>query len=429
MTSPLLVSGQGYEEWSKDIGGDDTEHFKAIKETSDGGFIVVGYVESFSTDDRAVYLVKTDSMGEVEWTQTYGDSKDDEGYDVVQTSDGGYLVAGGTKSYGAGLVDLWLIKTDSTGEILWEQVLGGTKNDVANSLLVLENGEGLVVGTTASYGAGSNDVWLVKTSVEGEILWNITIGGTGFDNGREILQSSDSGYLIVGETSSYGLGWNDVWLVKVDPDGAVSWNKTYGGSMNDVGKSVRETGDGYIIAGTSESFGDNLLEGYVIKVDSDGELVWEETYGGASDDYLESIAIFPDTGYLGVGYTLSTGTGESDVWLFSISLDGDLVDETFYGGPLRDRMYKVIPTSDEGYILAGFTWSFGPSGNGYLIKITLDEPQQEPEPEAEPEPEPEPEHETEPEQEESSGEIPGFPIFSVAIGLIASSIVLLNKRQ
>lgn len=423
MTSPLLVSGQGYEEWSKDIGEGDTEHFKAIKETSDGGFIVVGYVESWTTDDRAVYLVKTDSLGEVEWSQTYGDSKDDEGYDVVQTSDGGYLVAGGTKSYGAGLVDLWLIKTDSAGETLWEQVLGGVKNDVANSLIVLENGECLVVGNTASYGAGSSDAWLIKTSSDGEVLWNITLGGSSFDNGREIILSSDSSYLIVGETSSYGSGWNDVWLMKIDPDGAVSWNKTYGGSMNDVGKSMRETDDGYIMAGTSESFGDNLLEGYIVKVDSEGELEWEETYGGTSDDYLESIEIFPDTGYLGVGYTFSSGAGESDVWLFSISPSGDSIDETFYGGALHDRMYKVIPTSDDGYILAGFTWSFGSSGNGYLIKITLDEPQPEPEPEAEPEPE------TEPDQEEPSGGIPGFSLFSVSIGLIASSFVLFYKRQ
>jgi len=177
ITSPFMVSGQGYEEWSNDIGGDDTEHFKAIKETSDGGFIIVGYVESWTTDDKAVYLVKTDEFGEVEWTKTYGDTKDDEGYDVIQTSDGGYLIAGYTKSYGAGLTDLWLIKTDSSGEILWEQVLGGAKNDAPNSLLALETGGYLVVGTTASYGSGSNDVWLIKTSNEGEVLWNITIGG------------------------------------------------------------------------------------------------------------------------------------------------------------------------------------------------------------------------------------------------------------
>lgn len=428
--SMCVVFGQGYEQWSVNIGGEDTEHFKAIKETSDNGFILVGYVESFSTDDRAVYLVKTDNNGEIEWSQNYGDSKDDEGNDVIQTADGGYLIAGYTKSFGAGLTDLWLIKTDSNGEIQWDQVLGGSKNDVANSLIALDSGEYLVAGSTASYGAGSSDIWVVKTGSEGEILWNMTLGGTAFDNGNKII-STDDGILIVGETSSYGFGWNDVWLVKLDMDGAVQWNKTYGGSMNDIGKSMIATDDGYLLAGTSESFGDNLNEGYIVKVDSSGEPEWENTYGGASDDYLESVTVFPDIGYLGVGYTLSTGTGESDVWLFSIDPDGELLEESFYGGALRDRAYEIIPTSDGEYVFAGFTWSFGSSGNGYLIKITLEEPEPEPEPEtaSETESETEPEPEVEPEQEESSGGIPGFQVLPVAIGLIAASLVLSRKRH
>jgi len=425
--SVCIVSGQGYEQWSVDIGGEDTEHFKAIKETSDNGFIIVGYVESFTTDDKAVYLVKTDSMGEIEWSHSYGDTQDDEGNDVIQTPDGGYLVSGYTKSYGAGLTDVWLIKTDSTGEIQWEKVIGGAKNDVANSVIALENGEYVVVGSTSSYGAGSSDCWLLKTSSEGEILWNMTLGGTSYDNGHDII-SVDDGLLIVGETSSYGAGWNDFWLVKLDMDGVASWNKTYGGSLNDAGKSIIATDDGYLLAGTSESFGDNLPEGYIVKVDSSGELQWENNYGGASDDYLESVTIYPDIGYLCVGYTLSTGTGESDVWLFSINNDGELLEESFYGGALRDRMYDIIPTSDDGYIIAGFTWSFGTSGNGYLIKLTLEEPESEPETTQETETETETEPEVEPEQEESSGGIPGFQVYSIALGLVAASLVFLRKR-
>ena len=207
-------------------------------------------------------------------------------------------------------------------------------------------------------------------------------------------------------------------------DGVASWNKTYGGSLNDAGKSIIATDDGYLLAGTSESFGDNLPEGYIVKVDSSGELQLENNYGGASDDYLESVTIYPDTGYLCIGYTLSTGTGESDVWLFSINNDGELLEESFYGGALRDRMYDIIPTSDDGYIIAGFTWSFGTSGNGYLIKLTLEEPESEPETTQETETEPE----VETEQEESSGGIPGFQVYSIALGLVAASLVFLRKR-
>jgi hypothetical protein len=427
LSSPSFVLGQGYEQWSTDIGGDDTEHFKAIHETSDGGFIIAGYVEDWNTDDQQFYLVKTDSTGDVEWSQLYGGSSDDDAYAVSQTNDGGYIVGGRTKSSGSGLYDLWLIKTDQQGEILWEKILGGTKEDVAYSLLVLDDDEYLVVGGTASHGSGNSDAWVLKTSSEGEILWNITIGGKMNDVGRKVIASADGGFVIVGDTSSYGAGWNDIWLIKMSSDGSVSWNQTYGGSANDNGKSVVETDDGFIIAGNSESFGSNLVEGYVVNVDPDGNLVWEQTFGGTSDDYAESIALLSDGGYVVTGFTSSTGTGESDVWLFSVSQGGDLMDETFYGGSMRDRMYEILPTSDDGYILVGFTWSFGAGGNGYLIKITMDEPEpeSEPEPEVESEPEPEPE----PEQEEASSGIPGFSVNSVLIGLILIALVMVYRRH
>ncbi len=374
LTPTCWAFGQGYEEWSKDIGGDDTEHFKAIQETVDGGFIVVGYVEPWTRDDHDLYMVKTDSLGEPEWSKVYGDTKDDDAFDVVQTGDGGYVVAGGTKSYGAGLSDLWVMRTDELGELVWEKVLGGAKNDVAYSLIALDGGEYLLTGSTASYGSGIGDVWVLKMNGDGDVLWNKTFGGSMNDVGREIISTADGGFMVVGETSSYGAGWNDVWLIKMDADGSVSWNRTYGGSANDNGRSVKETGDGFIVAGNSESFGDSLVDGYVVKVDPEGTLVWEKTYGGSSDDYAESIELFNGEGYLVTGYTSSTGTGESDVWLFSVSAAGDMVEETIYGGSSRDRMYQVHATSDGGYILAGFTWSFGAGGNGYLIKITMESP-------------------------------------------------------
>lgn len=373
LSSAIMVYGQGYEEWSKDIGGDDTEHFKAIQETLDGGFIIVGYVEPWARDDRELYMVKTDSMGDLEWSQVYGDAKDDDAYDVVQTGDGGYLVVGGTKSYGAGLTDLWVMRTDDQGELIWEKILGGAKDDVAYSVTSLD-GDYLLVGSTASYGAGGSDVWVLKIDDEGEVLWNLTIGGPKNDVGKEVASTADDGFIIVGDTSSYGAGWTDVWLIKMNADGSVSWNQTYGGSANDSGRSVKETADGFIIAGNSDSFGSNLVEGYIVNVDMEGNLVWEKTFGGSADDYAESVELLADEGYLVTGYTTSTGTGESDVWLFSLSGDGNLVDETFYGGSMRDRMYQVHATSDGGYILAGFTWSFGASGNGYLIKITMEQP-------------------------------------------------------
>jgi len=373
ISATYMAYGQGFEEWSKDIGGQDTEHFKEVQETADGGFIVVGYVEPWTRDDRDLYIVKTGSTGDLEWQQMYGDAKDDDAYDVLQTSDGGYIVVGGTKSYGAGLTDLWVMRTDDQGELIWEKILGGAKDDVAYSV-TSSGGDYVITGSTASYGAGGSDLWVLKMNDEGNVLWNITVGGSKNDLGKETASTADGGFIIVGDTSSYGAGWTDVWLVKLSEDGSISWNQTYGGSGNDSGRSVKETTDGYIVAGNSDSFGSNLIEGYIVRVDADGDPVWEKTFGGSSDDYTESVELLADEGYIATGYTTSTGTGESDIWLFSVSSDGDLIEESFYGGSMRDRVYQVHATSDGGFILVGMTWSFGASGNGYLIKITMEEP-------------------------------------------------------
>jgi hypothetical protein len=415
----ITVFGQGYEEWSKDIGGEDTEHFKAIQETSDNGFIVVGYVEPWTRDDHDLYIVKTDHEGTPTWSQIYGDMSDDDAYDVIETNDG-YLVVGETKSYGAGLSDLWIIKTDQEGEIIWEKILGGEKVDAAYSV-IQNNDEYIIAGSTASYGNGSKDVWVLKTNDNEEILWNITIGGSKSDKANEIIATSDGGYLIVGETSSYGAGWVDIWLIKLNDDGSVAWNKTYGGSVNDFGKSVKETSSGFIIAGNSDSFDDNLIEGYIINLDTDGNIIWEKTYGGSSDDLAESIEFYIDDGYLITGYTTSTGTGESDIWLFSVSPEGELIEESFYGGSMRDRIYEIQKTSDGGYILVGFTWSYGPAGNGYLIKITMEEPEPISETDTTDTTETEESSETTDTTDETTEDakgIPSFPISSILFGLM-----------
>jgi len=375
LSSVCIVYGQGYEQWSKYIGGEDTEKFLAMQETSDGGLITAGTLEHWTRDDTDFYIVKTDSEGDVEWSKNYGDTKDDGAYAVAQTGDGGYVVAGDTKSYGAGLTDLWLIKIDSQGEMVWDKVYGGAKGEAAYSILVLGDGGYLMTGSTASYGAGSNDLWVLKTDADGTVLWNNTYGGTKSDMGNEIIPTSDGGYMIVGETSSYGAGWNDVWLLKMSSDGSIMWNHTYGGSKDDKGIGITEASDGgYVIVGSTESFGDGFVEVYVVKVDSEGTLEWEKNYGGADNDIARSVVGSPDGGYLVVGDTLSYGAGEYDVWLLAVSGDGEMTGDATFGGELREQAFKIVATSDDGFVIAGRTWSFGTSGDAYMVKITMEEP-------------------------------------------------------
>jgi len=178
LSSVCLVNGQGYEQWSRNIGGSDTERFEAVQETPDGGFVAVGTIEAFGQEYNDLYMVKTDSAGSVEWEKHHGGEDDEAAFSVALTKDGGFIVVGDTKSSGAGVNDLWILKTDSAGEMDWEQIYGGAKADSANSILALDDGGYIIVGYTGSYGAGAYDVWLLKTDADGNILWNNTYGGS-----------------------------------------------------------------------------------------------------------------------------------------------------------------------------------------------------------------------------------------------------------
>ncbi|MDP7000223.1 MAG: hypothetical protein QF569_29625, partial [Candidatus Poribacteria bacterium] len=176
--------------------------------------------------------------------QTYGGSENDYGYSVQQTSDDGYIITGETYSYGNGEADVWLIRTDANGDTLWTQTYGGSESDIGNSVQQTSDGGYIIAGETYSYGNGAADVWLIKTDADGDTLWTQTFGGTEFDIAHSVQQTSDDGYIITGETYSYGNGEADVWLIKTDANGDTLWTQTFGGSESDIGNSVQQTSDG-----------------------------------------------------------------------------------------------------------------------------------------------------------------------------------------
>ena len=226
------------------FGGVETDVGFSVLQTSDGGYIIVGYTDSYGAGFSDVWLVKTDESGGKAWTSTLGGIGGDGGNSVRQTSDGGYVVAGYTVSYGAGDDDIWLVKTDGSGNKVWSRAFGGAGFDMGNQVLQTSDGGYVIVGVTNSYGAGGDDVWLIKTDASGNEVWDKTYGGTAGDRGNSILQSSDGGYIIAGATHSSGAGFDDVWLLKVDELGNKVWDRAFGGTGSEGGSAVWQTTDG-----------------------------------------------------------------------------------------------------------------------------------------------------------------------------------------
>ena len=374
LLASTILAAEPELQWEKTFGGSERDYGWSVQQTSDGGYIIVGYTESYGSGHEDVYLIKTDSAGDSQWEKTFGGSDPDVGYSVQQTSDGGYIIAGYTESYGAGNEDVYLIKTNSTGDSQWEKTLGGSDGDYGRSVQQTSDGGYIIAGQTASYGSGSSDVYLVKTDSTGNSQWERTFGGVYLDYGFSVQQTSDGGYIIAGLTLlslDQGSGEDDAYLIKTDSMGNSQWEKTFGGLYLEYGVSVQQTSDGgYIIAGYTESYGSGNEDVYLIKTNSTGDSQWEKTLGGSDGDYGRSVQQTSDGGYIIAGQTASYGSGSSDVYLVKTDGAGNSQWEKALGGSNTDYAESVQQTSDGGYIIAGGTWSYGYGlPNVYLIKL------------------------------------------------------------
>ena len=403
-TSPSL------EEWNRTLGGSQNDLGMSVQQTSDGGYIIAGSTMSFGAGEGDVYLVKTDSQGRETWSTTFGGTQDDSGYSVQETSDGGYIIAGHTMSFGSGSADVYLVKTDSQGRETWNRTFGGSQDDLGYSVQETSDGGYIISGYTMSFNAGGRDGYLVKTDSQGRETWSTTFGGSGHDFGWSVQETSGGGYIIAGHTMSFGAGEGDVYLVKTDSQGRETWSTTFGGSQDDGGYSVQEASDGgYIIAGYTLSFGAGGRDVYLVKTDQGGE---EETYTASIFDHEAPSEVYTGASFtvkltVSYGFTIPTEINagirdvETETWI-----TGD--PEPLVGEGTKTYSFELTAPEEEtkwalevrvGYNLEG-EWTHSEVGYSDVFEVSVVE------------------------EEDGGGVgIPGFPYLSIAFGLIIALLL------
>jgi hypothetical protein len=353
--------------WTKIYGGVDPDIGLSVQQTSDNGYIITGWTRSFGAGGADIYLIKTDSLGDTLWTRTYGGFLDDQGLSVLQTFDNGYIIAGLTSSYGAGDIDIYLVRTDSSGDTLWTGTYGSVDRDKGNAVLQIADGGFIVTGSYTWF--GSADVSLMRVAPNNCPIWWFNYGGDYHDYGYAVQATSDGGYIITGETRSFGPGTPDksnVYLIKTDVDGDTLWTRTFGGIENEVGYAVRQASDGgYIIVGSGpDQIGNPSI--LIIKTDVNGDSVWLKTYCGAEWANGYAVVETDDGGFLAAGETVD------DIYLIKVNVAGDSLWTRTYGGDDIDAAQAIQKTFNNGYIVAGYTQSLTTNRDVWLARIEPD---------------------------------------------------------
>lgn len=304
------------------------------------------------------------AKGQVNFQKIIGNANSTYAYDVIQVKDTGYVIAGSSTGYGDHSANAFLMKLDSLGNFLWTKTYGGTNIEGAKQVLENADGTMMLIGHTNSSGNGGYDIYLVKTDIDGNLIWEKTFGGTDWDFGYSIAPVSAGGYIVTGETYSFGNGNNDAFLLRLDTNGDSLWMKTYGSSKKDIGERVIESYDGkFIFIGSSDSLKADTSKIWLVKTHADGTLFWDKYYGTSSVNYGKSLFesfINAEIAFIG---TSDTTVNKWDNHLYKVDSTGNWLCNWTYGGTENDYGYDVeeLPTGDMLLAGAGYSFSNGES--------------------------------------------------------------------
>jgi outer membrane protein OmpA-like peptidoglycan-associated protein len=381
------VSAEGQVIWKTAIGGSMNEAFGDMKPTADGGILVVGTTESSDGDitenhGKMDFLIaKLDRFGHLLWTQTYGGLGNDQGYAAIETSDGGYLIAGesgsrtGSMTYHIGALDAWVAKLDAGGKVVLEKTFGGHGNERFTNLMELKKDRYLAVGYTTSADGdvkdplGEKDAWLVCFSKNFDIVWQRTYGGSDFDEPHQIIRAKNGDMVLSGTSFSddmdldgsenHGLG--DSWLFRIGENGNLKWSKVFGGARSEGGNAVAQTPDGgFIMVGTCNSLdkvvtrNNGLYDGWIVRTDSLGNKVWWHNFGGENFEYLYDVMALEGGNYLALGFAESV-KGDllplhkedgNDFWMLRFGDPGEEKDNVLRSQPYLEGTVKSAGTGE-----------------------------------------------------------------------------------
>ena len=383
------------------LGGSKNESAQAVVNTTDGGYAILGHSQSMdgdvtnkSNESYDYWVLKFDTTNQLQWQKTYGGSDDDRGTDIIQTTDGGYAVIGKSKSgdldvsENAGYDDFWMIKLEGNGSILWEYSFGYAGSDAPYSVIQTNDNGYLVSGVldvTASNGQGDRvsssqrrhaggDYWVIKLNANGIKEWSNYYGGSFTDTAYDAIQTEDNGYIIVGSSDSNDVdvannkGSYDFWIIKISNTGDLVWEKSFGGSEIDEARAISNTTDGnYLVVGDTRSANIDVSQNrgaadlWMIKINSEGSLIWEKTLGGTNFDVGRSVSKTQDNGFLIAGSSrssdgdLSSNKGQNDALILKINSSGDLEWQKTIGGSEVDFFYGAAELTDGSVVAVGDT--------------------------------------------------------------------------
>jgi hypothetical protein len=347
--------------WMQTYGGRGNDVGESVVECGSGGYAIVGGTNSYDPSSWYVYLVRTDDLGDTLWSRVYGGNGQEIGESIIETSDGDLVMTGQTTSFPEDESNVYFIKTDSSGIRSQEKSLSVGYIDQPLNIKQSSEGGFIIVGyTVLEYEDYHQDVMILKTDDEGYFEWARTYGGPGDDQASCVCEVPGDGYYVIGTTKESSFQPTDVWLLKTDYGGDTVFTRTYGGYAGDSGAWIENTADGgFVITGSTNPEGGGGWEVYLVKTDADGVLEWDESYGGWEWDTGLYVQQTMDGNYFIAGYTLSFGRGDVDYYFLKVDMNGSLIWSTPFGGISTDLGISGLQSSDGGYVMIGYTGSYG----------------------------------------------------------------------